>query len=91
VLPVCASCGGLQSLAPAFRAGAGFAFPFFANSTDALVDAVRHAATAHRDTETWNAAVERAMAADFSWSATAAATEALYTALLGRSGLARAA
>jgi starch synthase len=91
VLPVCASCGGLQSLAPAFRAGTGLAFPFFSNSTDALVDAVRHATSVHRDTETWNAAIERAMAADFSWSATAAATEALYMALLGRSGLARAA
>jgi starch synthase len=91
VLPVCASSGGLHALAPAFRGGAGFAFPFFADSVDALVDAVRHAASAHRDAETWNAAVERAMAADFSWSATATVTEALYTALLGRNGLARAA
>ncbi|MGH8046480.1 MAG: glycogen synthase [Chthoniobacterales bacterium] len=90
-LPVCAACGGLHAIAPAFRAGNGFAFPLFAATTDALVDAVRHAASLQRDPETWNAAIERAMAADFSWSAAAAATEALYASLLGRSPLARAA
>lgn len=88
-LPVALGCGGLLSVAPAFPAG--FAFPFYAATADALVDAVRRAAGVHRDSAEWTAAVNRAMGTDFSWSATAAATEALYAWLLGRPALARAA
>jgi starch synthase len=90
-LPVCIACGGLHALAPALRTDEGFAFPFFTATPDGLVDAVRHAAATRRDNALWNAAVDRAMTSDFSWAATAAATETLYAWLLGRSGLARAA
>lgn len=90
-LPICAACSGLEALAPAIRTDGGFAFRFFANSADALVDATRHARAVYRNREAWNAAVDRAMTADFSWNATAAATEALYASLLGRGAFARAA
>jgi starch synthase len=91
VLPVCLACGGLQALAPAYRGSQGYGFPFFATTPDALVDAMRHIASVRNDPAAWSAAIERAMAADFSWSAAAAATEALYTAILARAGLLRAA
>jgi glycogen synthase len=90
-LPITAGCGGLQSLAPALHAGSGCAFPFYEASTDALVDAVRRALFTRKDAAIWNAAVERAMTTDLSWSATAAATEALYASVLARRGLQRAA
>jgi starch synthase len=91
-LPVALGCGGLQALAPAWHAaGSGCAFPFYETSVDALVDAVRRALFVRRDTATWQAAVERAMATDFSWSATASATEVLYASVLARQGLQRAA
>ena len=91
VLPITACCGGLQAIAPALHAGSGCAFPFYEASTDALVDAVRRALLTRKDAVTWNAAGERAMATDLSWSATAAATEALYASVLARRGLLRAA
>ena len=91
VLPACIACGGLNSLAPAVRGNSGYAFPFFSATPDALVDAVRHITRAQRDAAIWNVAIERAMAADFSWTATAASTEALYAAVLARFGMARAA
>jgi starch synthase len=93
VLPICAACGGLESLAPAIQPGgnAGVTFPYYATTPEALVDAVRRATGLRRDASAWNAAVERAMAEDFSWPATAAATEALYASLLARRGTARAA
>jgi starch synthase len=91
VLPIYLNCGGLQPLAPAWRNGLGYGFPFFADTSAALVDAVRHASDVHHKADLWNAAVDRAMATDFSWSATATATEALYTSMLARAGLLRAA
>lgn len=90
-LPIAAGCGGLQAIAPALHAGSGCAFPFYQPSADALVDAVRRALFTRKDAAVWNAAVERAMGTDLSWSATAAATEALYASVLARHGLQRAA
>jgi starch synthase len=91
VLPISMSCGGLQAIAPAFHAGSGCAFRFYDASVDALVDVVRRALFTRKDDAVWNAAVERAMTTDVSWSATAAATEALYASLLARRSLQRAA
>ncbi len=91
VVPIALACVGLQALAPAARDGAGFGFPFFKETPEALIDAVRHVASVQRDSIAWNAVVDRAMAADFSWAANAAATEALYTAILAKAGLLRAA
>lgn len=90
-LPIAIACGGLQSIAPAFRGDSGFAFPFFAATPEAMADATRYAARVHRKADVWNAAVGNAMSTDLSWAATAAATEALYASLLGRGGLTRAA
>jgi starch synthase len=89
VLPVPLACGGLHPIAPALPAG--YAIPFYAATPDALVDAVRRTTALHRDPVAWSATVERAMTTDFSWAATAAATEALYASLLSRPGLARVA
>ncbi len=90
-LPVAMACGGLQAIAPAYRGGAGVAFPFFAATPEALLDGVRHAAAVHADSTLWAVAVDRALATDFSWAANAAATEAIYASLLGRGAFARAA
>jgi starch synthase len=89
VLPVPLACGGLHALAPAIPGG--YALPFYAATADAVVDAVRRTTALRQDSEAWNSAVERAMAADFSWAANAATTETLYRSLLVRFGLARAA
>ncbi|HEY8899034.1 MAG TPA: glycogen/starch synthase [Chthoniobacterales bacterium] len=89
VIPVALACGGLQALAPSLPDG--YAIPFYAPTPDGLVDAVRRTSALRRDSEAWKSVVERAMAADFSWAATAAATESLYASVLTRFGLARAA
>ncbi len=89
VIPVPLACGGLHSLAPGLPDG--YAVPFYTPTPDALVDAVRRTTALRRDLSAWNAAVEQALAVDFSWSATAAATEALYASLLSRLSFARVA
>lgn len=89
VLPIALACGGLHAIAPGLPGG--FAIPFHRATPDALVDAVRRATALRAAPEAWNAAVDRALAADFSWAATAAETEMLYAALLARGGTARAA
>lgn len=85
-LPLALTCGGLHALAPA-----GCIRPFYVSSSDALVDAVRHAHSLRAEVSVWTNLVDAAMSADFSWSATAAQTEALYAAVLARTGFARAA
>ena len=88
-LPIAVACGGLHALAPGLPGG--YAIPFYQPTADALVDAVRRARALKADATAWNETVDRALAVDFSWAATAAETEFLYAALLSRPGAARAA
>jgi starch synthase len=70
---------------PARRTGTGFVFDAFA--PDALLAAVRRAASAYRQPAGWKALVRNAMAEDFSWDASAREYATLYRrAIKARSG-----
>ncbi len=78
--PIVRRTGGLADtvteLDPARRAGTGFIFDAF--SVEALLDAVRRAASAYRQPALWKALVKNAMAEDFSWEASAREYATLY-------------
>lgn len=78
--PVVRRTGGLADTVtefdPARRVGTGFTFDAFA--VDALLDAVRRAASAYRQPVLWKALVKNAMAEDFSWEASAREYVTLY-------------
>jgi len=79
-VPIVRRTGGLADtvteLDPARRAGTGFIFDAF--SVEALLDAVRRAASAYRQPALWKALVKNAMAEDFSWEASAREYVTLY-------------
>jgi starch synthase len=88
--PVVRRTGGLADTVtefdPARRSGTGFVFDAFA--VEALLDAVRRAASAYRQPALWKALVRNAMAEDFSWEASAREYTTLYgKALKARSAL----
>jgi starch synthase len=76
-VPVVRATGGLDDT---IEEGTGFKFAEY--SGDALLGAVRAAARAFGDPESWRQIMRRGMAKDFSWSASAAAYSALYRRLL---------
>jgi starch synthase len=87
--PVVRRTGGLADTVaefdPARRAGTGFLFDPF--TPDALLAAVRRAASTFRQPTVWKALVKNAMAEDFSWDASAREYVTLYRkALKARSG-----
>ncbi len=86
VIPVSLACGGLASLAPTYRLGSHtcVGFTFNVRSGDAVADIVRFATRVRDDAEQWRALVERAMALDFSWKASAERYSALYQTLVSR-------
>jgi starch synthase len=79
-VPIVRRTGGLADtvteLDPARRSGTGFIFDAFV--VDALLDAVRRAASAYRQPSLWKALVKNAMSADFSWEASAREYVTLY-------------
>jgi len=79
-VPIVRRTGGLADTVaefdPARRAGTGFAFDPF--TVDALLDAVRRAASAYRQPSLWKALMRNAMAQDFSWDASAREYVTLY-------------
>ena len=88
--PVARRTGGLTDTVtdfdPARRSGTGFTFDGFA--VEALLDALRRAASAYRQPALWKALVKNAMAEDFSWEASAREYVTLYgKALKARSAL----
>ncbi|MCI0547417.1 MAG: glycogen synthase GlgA [Candidatus Rokubacteria bacterium] len=89
-IPVVRRTGGLADTVtefdPARRTGTGFTFEAF--TAEALVDAVRRAATTYRRPAAWAALVKNAMAEDFSWGASAREYLTLYRKAL-RAGSAR--
>src|SRR5512144_2063094 len=87
--PVVRRTGGLADTVaefdPARRTGTGFVFDPF--TPDALLAAVRRAASTFRQPSVWKALVKNAMAEDFSWDASAREYVTLYRkALKARSG-----
>ena len=86
--PVVRRTGGLADTVtefdPARRTGTGFLFD--ALSADALLDAVRRAATAFSRPELWGALVKNAMTEDFSWDASAREYAQLYKKVLRPQG-----
>jgi starch synthase len=87
--PVVRRTGGLADTVaefdPARRTGTGFVFDPF--TPDAMLAAVRRAASTFRQPTVWKALVKNAMAEDFSWDASAREYATLYRkALKARSG-----
>jgi starch synthase len=87
--PVVRRTGGLADTVvefdPARKTGTGFVFDAF--TPEALLAAVRRAASIHRQPAVWKALVKNAMAQDFSWDASAREYGTLYRkALKARSG-----
>jgi starch synthase len=78
--PVARRTGGLADTVtdfdPARRSGTGFTFDGF--SVEALLDALRRAASAYRQPALWKALVRNAMSEDFSWEASAREYVTLY-------------
>jgi starch synthase len=78
--PVVRRTGGLADTVtefdPARRTGTGFVFDAF--TADALLAAVRRAASTYRQPSVWKALVRNAMAEDFSWDASAREYVTLY-------------
>jgi starch synthase len=78
--PVVRRTGGLADTVtefdPARRTGTGFVFDAF--TADALLAAVRRAASTYRQPSIWKALVRNAMAEDFSWDASAREYVTLY-------------
>ncbi|HYB42670.1 MAG TPA: glycogen synthase GlgA [Candidatus Methylomirabilis sp.] len=86
--PIVRRTGGLADTVtefdPARRTGTGFSFDGF--SVEALLEAVRRAASAYRQPPLWRALVRNAMAADFSWEASAREYVSLYAKALKARG-----
>jgi starch synthase len=78
--PIVRRTGGLADTVtefdPARRSGTGFVFDAF--TPDALLAAVRRAASTFRQPPVWKALVRNAMAEDFSWDASAREYVTLY-------------
>lgn len=73
-LPIIRETGGLKdSIQDGYN---GFTFVDYVSG--ALLDACRRAKAVYEDPKAWDAQVQRAMACDFSWSASAKQYEALY-------------
>jgi starch synthase len=76
-LPVACATGGLADTIEDGETG----FLFARVDPDALLEAVRRAASCRRDAERWREMQRRAMQRDFSWSTTARQYAALYSRL----------
>lgn len=61
--------------------GNGFSFTDY--RSDAMLNAIQRALTAHREPKRWLSIIKRGMAADFSWTNAAKAYDALYRTTLG--------
>jgi starch synthase len=79
-VPIVRRTGGLADTVtefdPARRSGTGFAFEAF--TAEALLDAVRRAASAYRQPSSWRVLMRNAMTQDFSWEASAREYVTLY-------------
>lgn len=79
-IPIVRATGGLQDTIVNYSAArdTGTGFKFRSYSERAMVQALQRACEAYADQRAWRRLMERAMAQDFSWDASARAYEALY-------------
>src|SRR5512133_1318773 len=84
-LPVARATGGIQEIIEDYdpAADSGYGFLFYEYSTEAFWDAIKRARGIFRDREVWITLMERAMARNFSWDASAQRYEELYRELVG--------
>lgn len=86
-VPVVSAVGGLEDTVEDYdgvRRGTGFKFREY--QAGAMMTALRRALDVYRDERAWRGLVERGMAQDFSWDASAARYEALFRSLGGEPG-----
>jgi starch synthase len=72
-IPIVRATGGLED-----SVDSGTGFKFYGYAPQALFAAIREALAAHEDRDSWLGRMRRAMAADFSWDASAAKYQELY-------------
>ena len=84
-LPVARATGGIQEIIEDYdpAADSGYGFLCYEYSTEAFWDAIKRARGIFRDREVWITLMERAMARNFSWDASAQRYEELYGELVG--------
>jgi starch synthase len=82
-LPIVRATGGLYQIVRDYEPGedAGIGFVFHDYSPDSLWDAIVRVKKIFADSEGWNAIVQRAMRADFSWARSVEHYERIYAAL----------
>lgn len=82
-VPVVRAVGGLEDTVEDYDgAGRGTGFKFREYRARAMLTALRRALDVWRDERAWRGLIERGMAKDFSWDASAAGYEALFERLL---------
>src|SRR5213594_3913404 len=86
-LPVARATGGIHEIIEDYdpTTDSGYGFLCYEYSTEAFWDSIKRAREIFRDRVVWIALMERAMARDFSWDASAQRYEELYTELIGSS------
>lgn len=81
-IPVARACGGLHQIIQDVDSHSGNGFLFYDYSAAALWDSIGRAKKLFADRSAWEALMERAMAADFSWKNAATQYEKVYKRLL---------
>jgi len=84
-LPVARATGGIQEIIEDYdpTTDRGYGFLCYEYSSEAFWDAIKRARGTFRDREVWTTLMERAMARDFSWDASAQRYEELYREVVG--------
>jgi starch synthase len=83
-IPVVRATGGLADTVEPYADQAGTGFQFQAYDAGEMLAAIDAAMNVYNNSEAWAALMDRAMAADFSWSAATLAYEDLYRSTCGR-------
>jgi len=82
-IPIVRNTGGLaDTVVDVDKDPTGNGFVFDESSPQALLEAIERAAEVFQDKQRWGAIVQRAMAQDFSWAASARKYESLYQLML---------
>jgi len=83
-IPVARASGGLHQIIQNYdpTTGSGNGFLFYDYSPEALWDSIGNAKKIFSDAQTWKMLMQRAMASDFSWSASAEKYEKVYAQLV---------
>src|SRR5712664_4222107 len=91
-LPVARATGGIHEIIEDYdpTSDSGYGFLCYEHSSEAFWDAIKRARETFRDGLLWGKLMNREMARNFSWDASAQRYEALYRELVGASGEAAA-